>query len=591
MRMTPAVLRSKIVYMSMEIGLDPALPTYSGGLGVLAGDVLRAAADLHVPIVGMTLLHRKGYFRQKLSATGVQSEAPIDWDPNELLEPVPVQVQVQIEGRTVHIRPWIYHVKGITGHAIPVYLLDTDLPENAEYDRRLTDTLYGGDPRYRLCQEAILGLGGVAVVHALGRSSDMLWHMNEGHSALLTLALLQRRLRERTLDQVTEADVEAVRGFCVFTTHTPVPAGHDVFPMHMVRHVLGEDRARLLERLNCSPPDTLNMTTLALYFSRYINGVAMKHGEVSQGMFPAFPINAITNGVHAITWTSPPFQRLFDRYMNQWRRDNNYLRYARGIPLHDIRVTHAEAKRTFLAEVQKRTGMHLQENVLTLGFARRAAMYKRAPLLFHDIERLRRIAHEIGPLQVIYAGKAHPNDEPAKQNIRDIFRAAQKLHPDVQVIYLEDYDMRLARDMIAGVDVWLNTPLRPLEASGTSGMKAALNGVPSFSVLDGWWIEGHFEGHTGWSIGNGHEEPSDDGAEIHSLYEKLESVIIPLFYEQPDRFAEIQRSAIAINGSFFNTQRMLLQYLSNAYFPADAAASHSMDQIGAGNVATRSSVR
>jgi len=218
-------------------------------------------------------------------------------------------------------------------------------------------------------------------------------------------------------------------------------------------------------------------------------------------------------------------------------------------------------------------------------------MYKRAPLLFHDLERLRLIAHEIGPLQVIYAGKAHPNDEPAKQNIRDIFRAAQKLHPDVQVIYLEDYDMRLARDMIAGVDVWLNTPLRPLEASGTSGMKAALNGVPSFSVLDGWWIEGHFEGHTGWSIGNGHEEPSDDGAEIHSLYEKLESVIIPLFYEQPDRFAEIQRSAIAINGSFFNTQRMLLQYLSNAYFPADAAASHSMDQIGAGNVATRSSVR
>jgi glycogen phosphorylase len=577
MRMTPAVLRSKIVYMSMEIGLDAAIPTYSGGLGVLAGDVLRSAADLHVPIVGISLLHRKGYFRQQLTAIGQQSESPVEWDPSTLLAEIPIQVQVTIQGRTVHIRPWLYEVKGITGHAIPVYLLDTDLPQNSEFDRTLTNHLYGGDEYYRLCQEAVLGLGGVAAIHALGRSSDMLWHMNEGHSALLTLALLERRLRGRDLSQVTEADVEAVRTHCIFTTHTPVPAGHDVFPMHMVRSVLGDAKTDLIARLNCSPGDQLNMTSLALFFSRYINGVAMKHGEVSRGMFPTFPINAITNGVHALTWTSAAFQRLFDRWMSQWRRDNNYLRYARGIPLHDIRATHLEAKRQLLAEVERRAGTKLHENVFTIGYARRAAVYKRAPLLFSDPERLRSIAKNVGPLQVIYAGKAHPKDEPGKSIIRDIFRSADALKTDVPVVYLEDYDMTLARDLVAGVDLWLNTPLRPLEASGTSGMKAAMNGVPSLSVLDGWWIEGHFEGHTGWSIGSGDENLADATAEIASLYSKLEAIIVPMFYEQPDRYAEVMRSTIAINGSFFNTQRMILQYLSNAYFPADAAAA------GAGN--------
>jgi starch phosphorylase len=573
MRMTPAVLRSKIVYMSMEIGLDPALPTYSGGLGVLAGDVLRSAADLHVPIVGITLLYRKGYFRQHLASDGAQSEMPVDWDPAALLEEVPVRVQVTLEGRAVHVRAWLYQVKGITGHAIPVYLLDTDLPENAPADRALTDQLYGGDERYRLCQEAVLGLGGVALVHALGRSSDLLYHMNEGHSALLTLALLERRLRGRQLSQASASEVESVRSHCVFTTHTPVPAGHDVFPMHLVRNVLGDERTNAIERLGCSPGDHLNMTSLACYFSRYINGVAMKHGEVSQNMFPTFPINAITNGVHAGTWTSPAFQRLFDRYMAQWRRDNNYLRYARGIPLHDVRVTHAEAKRTLLQEVARRTGTRLDEHAFTIGFARRSAVYKRAPLLFSDLDRLRRMARETGPLQVIYAGKAHPKDEPGKQIIRQIFQAAVALGGDVRVIYMQDYDMTLARDLVAGVDVWLNTPLRPLEASGTSGMKAALNGVPSLSVLDGWWIEGHLEGQTGWSIGNGHEDLADATAEIASLYDKLECVVLPMFYQHPDRYAEVMRTSISVNGSFFNTQRMLLQYLSNAYFPADTATS------------------
>jgi starch phosphorylase len=552
----------------MEIGLDPAVPTYSGGLGILAGDFLRSAADLHVPILGVTLLHRKGYFRQHLDTHGVQTEAAVDWDPAHYLEALPIQVKVPIEGRTVHVRPWVYEVKGITGHSIPVYLLDTDLPENSEEDRRITDRLYGGDERYRLRQETVLGMGGVAVVHALGRGSDLLYHMNEGHSALLTLALLERRARGGDLTVLSDSDIEAVRSHCVFTTHTPVPAGHDVFPLDLVRNVLGDARTQLLERIGCLNGD-LNMTTLALFFSRYINGVAMKHGEVSRGMFPTFPIDAITNGVHALTWTAPSFQQLFDRFMPEWRRDNNYLRYSRGIPLHEIRNTHAECKRNLTAEILRRTGVELDDKVLTLGFARRAAVYKRAPLLFTDLGRLRRIASEVGPLQVVYAGKAHPRDEGGKQIIQDIFRAADALNGDIRVVYLENYDMTLARDLVAGVDVWLNTPLRPLEASGTSGMKAALNGVPSLSVLDGWWIEGHYEGHTGWSIGDGTEDHADPSAEIESLYTKLENVIVPLFYGKPDKFAEVMRSTIAINGAFFNTQRMILQYLSNAYFPAD----------------------
>jgi len=568
MRMTPTVVRSRIVYMSMEIGLDPAVPTYSGGLGILAGDFLRSAADLHVPILGVTLLHRKGYFRQHLDTRGVQTEAAVDWDPARHLEALPIQVKVPIEGRTVHVRPWVYEVKGITGHSIPVYLLDTDLPENGEEDRRITDRLYGGDERYRLRQETVLGMGGVAVVHALGRGSDLLYHMNEGHSALLTLALLERRARGGDLTVLSDSDIETVRSHCVFTTHTPVPAGHDVFPLDLVRNVLGDARTQLLERIGCLNGE-LNMTTLALFFSRYINGVAMKHGEVSRGMFPTFPIDAITNGVHALTWTAPSFQQLFDRFMPEWRRDNNYLRYSRGIPLHEIRNTHAECKRNLTAEILRRTGVELDDKVLTLGFARRAAVYKRAPLLFTDLGRLRRIASEVGPLQVVYAGKAHPRDEGGKQIIQDIFRAADALNGDIRVVYLENYDMTLARDLVAGVDVWLNTPLRPLEASGTSGMKAALNGVPSLSVLDGWWIEGHYEGHTGWSIGDGTEDHADPSAEIESLYTKLENVIVPLFYGKPDKFAEVMRSTIAINGAFFNTQRMILQYLSNAYFPAD----------------------
>jgi starch phosphorylase len=554
-----------IAYFSMEVGLEPAMPTYAGGLGVLAGDTLRAAADLGVPMVGVTLLHRKGYFRQHLDVQGNQSESPSIWYPEEFLEAMEPHISVTISGRTVQVRAWRYLVRGVSDHTVPVYFLDTALPENSPWDQSLTDHLYHGGDDYRLCQEVILGLGGVAMLGALGHERVQLFHMNEGHSALLALALLEEQTGGRGLGAATKADIEVIRQRCVFTTHTPVPAGHDQFPLDMVRRVLGEEQTMTLEATGCCLDSTLNTTYMALVFSHYINGVSQRHHEISHSMFPYYPINSITNGVHAVTWTAPAFQALYDRHIPEWRRDNLYLRYAISIPVDEIQQAHAETKRELVAEVKRRTGLRLDPAVMTIGFARRAAGYKRADLLLSDVDRLERIARQVGPLQLIYAGKSHPRDESGKDIIRRIFQAGAALGNTMPLVYLEEYDMALAKHLCAGVDLWLNSPQKPHEASGTSGMKAALNGVPSLSVLDGWWIEGHVEGVTGWSIGDDWEPESDPAKEIASLYDKLEYVILPLFYGRPSAFAEVMRSVIALNASFFNAQRMLLQYVENAY--------------------------
>jgi starch phosphorylase len=546
----------------MDVAIDPAIPTYSGGLGILAGDMLRSAADLAMPLVAVTLLHRKGYFDQRLDAYGNQLETPSQWTPETHLELLPAQVTITIESRQVRVRAWQYLFRGNHGHTVPLLFLDADAEENDPRDRVLTDHLYGGDEHYRLCQEVILGIAGVEILRALGHSAIRVFHMNEGHSALITLALLEELGGGSAAHEFSETQIEAVRRQCVFTTHTPVPAGHDRFSLQLVSDILGPDRAALLERLKVTNGE-LNMTELALRFSSFVNGVSMRHREVSRGMFPGYNVEAITNGVHAFTWTAAPLRALFDRSIPEWRGDNCYLRYAVGIPLEEIRQAHNEAKKDLLKQVLWLTGRQLDENVFTLGFARRATGYKRADLLFTDLNRLKAIARQAGSLQLIYAGKAHPRDEGGKAIIRRIFEAAAALADDVRLVYLENYDMALGKLLCSGVDVWLNTPLRPQEASGTSGMKAALNGVPSLSVLDGWWIEGHIEGVTGWSVGEGNE--NDSPAEAVSLYDKLEHVILPLFYREPDNFAHVMRSAIALNGSFFNTQRMIFQYLRNAY--------------------------
>jgi starch phosphorylase len=323
-----------------------------------------------------------------------------------------------------------------------------------------------------------------------------------------------------------------------------------------------------LQQAGFANANMLNMTDLAIHFSRYVNGVAMRHGEVSQHMFPQFPIHAITNGVHAATWASPQFQDLFDREIPEWRRDNAYMRYAVGIPVEEIRKAHCLAKAALIKEVLKRTGVQLDESVLTIGFARRAATYKRADLLFKDVERLKFIARSAGPIQILYAGKAHPHDEGGKALIQRVIQVAAGLNDNIKIIYLENYNMALAKLITAGVDLWLNTPQRPQEASGTSGMKAALNGVPSLSVLDGWWVEGCVEGVTGWAIGFDSQVIGDESAaEVASLYDKLEHQIIPMFYRAPESYGQVMRSCIALNASFFNTHRMLSQYKANAYSP------------------------
>lgn len=590
--------RRAIAHFSMEIGLESAMPTYSGGLGVLAGDTIRSAADLQVEMVAVSLLHRKGYFHQKLDASGWQTEEPVEWVIEDFLQEMsvpnssaPARVSVTLEGRTVQLRAWRYEVKGITGFAVPVYLLDAALPENSEWDRTLTDYLYGGDQYYRLCQEIILGIGGVRMLRVLGYDTIERFHMNEGHAALLTLDLLDEEARRAGHKSITQDDIESVKQKCVFTTHTPVPAGHDQFPIELVRRVLGpredffdmknvyvadllhhvlrsrQDFAEMKDMFR--PENALNITYLALNLSHYINGVAKKHGEVSRLMFAEYSIDAITNGVHAATWVAKPVQDVYDRHIPGWRQDNFSLRYALSIPNVEMWEAHMQAKRELLAYLNHEVNVGMEVNVFTIGYARRAATYKRADLLFTDIERLKHIATNVGPLQLVYGGKAHPRDIEGKEIIKQIFQMKEILKNDIKVAYLENYDMDLGRLMTSGVDLWLNTPRPPLEASGTSGMKAALNGVPSLSILDGWWIEGCMEGLTGWSIGEaegGKDEPRDRTNDVASLYDKLERVIIPMFYFDRDRFLSVMRHAIALNGSFFNTQRMVQQYVLNAYF-------------------------
>ncbi len=560
---------ASVAYFSMEIAVDNRIPTYSGGLGVLAGDTVLSAADLGLPMVAVTLLHRKGYFTQRLDESGVQTEEPSVWRVDEFLEPMPQRAVVEIEGKPVAVRAWKYAVRGHGGHVVPVYLLDVDLPENSAYHRSLSDSLYGGDDRYRLCQETLLGIGGVRMLRALGHDSIERFHMNEGHSALLTLELLRERCDALDLACMNDENTDEVREQCIFTTHTPVAAGHDRFPLDLVQKVTGITGEFLSNGHEFCLNGELNMTYLALSLSHYVNGVARRHGEVSRLMFAGYKIHAITNGVHAGRWVSRPFASLLDKYIPEWREDNFTLRSALMIPREEVWAAHIEAKTAFLEFVNEETGTEMDPNVLTLGFARRATAYKRGGLLISDLSRLKSIAKSVGPIQIVYAGKAHPRDKQGKDIIREVFKAREALGDAVRVAYVPNYNMAAGALMTAGVDVWVNTPQPPLEASGTSGMKSALNGVPSLSILDGWWIEGHLEGITGWSIGTlveADQHEADNAADAKSLYDKLERAVVPAYYHERNNWVDIMRHAIALNGSFFNTQRMVQEYVVDAYF-------------------------
>ena len=557
----PFLARRRIAYFSMEIALRPEMHTYSGGLGVLAGDTARSCADLELPMVFLTLASREGYLRQEIDGDGRQIDHADPWHLADWATPLDAMVAVRIEGRAVWVRPWLHVLTCPIGHAIPVLLLDTRLDHNDPADVGITDRLYGGDEAYRLKQEIVLGVGGMRILHALGFDIET-YHLNEGHAALLAAGLLREHPHptDRPSGGPLHYDVDRVRERCVFTTHTPVEAGHDRFAYEDAARLLGDflplDQMKLL-----AGTDRLNMTRLALNLSGYVNGVAQRHAETARRMFPGYGIRAVTNGVHVPTWTHPAFAQMFQEISPDWGHDPEELSGADQLPDEAVWTAHQAAKGDLLAEIQKLTGLAMRPDVPLIAFARRMTGYKRPDLLFTDLERLRAINHT-HPFQLVMAGKAHPRDEGGKALIAEIHAHMRSLAGDIPMAFLSNYDMALAKTLVAGADVWLNTPMPPYEASGTSGMKAALNGVLNLSVLDGWWIEAWVEGVTGWAIGHDDQRHEDDAQD---LYDKLEGTVLPLYHTDRERWIRMMKDTISKIGPRFNSQRMMRRYASEAY--------------------------
>ena len=556
--------RTHIAYFSMEIAVRPEMHTYAGGLGVLAGDTARSCADLELPVVFVSLLSRAGYFRQEIDAGGQQIERPDWWEIERWCTPLNAMVAVDIERKPVWVRPWLYIHTCPHGHQIPILLLDTELDQNAQEDRALTHYLYDGDDAHRLKQEIILGIGGIRILRALGFDIHT-YHLNEGHAALLTLDLLNRwRIAPEDLAPNEPLyDVAEVRSRCVFTTHTPVEAGHDRFSYELFERLLpGFVELDALKRLGGS--DRLNMTRLALNLADYVNGVARRHAETTEHMFPGYRIHAVTNGVHVGTWTHPAFAALYTANFPQWQHEPEVLVRALQLAEDAVADCHKAAKNDLIRLVGASTETVLDPEGLLLGFARRMTGYKRPLLIFEDLDRLMAIAGG-HPIQLVIAGKAHPRDQAGKEAIRRLHEICQTFRGKITCVFLPDYDMQLAMTLVAGSDVWLNTPLPPLEASGTSGMKAALNGVLNLSVLDGWWIEACIEGVTGWSIGDDSGAASDEHRAANALYDKLENTVLPLYYTNPTRWHWMMKQTIGNIAYYFNSQRMMRRYASEAY--------------------------
>lgn len=548
--------KSKIAYFSMEIGIESSISTYAGGLGVLAGDTVKTAADLGLPLIAVTLISDKGYFKQYIDAEGNQYELPQEWNPVEKMELLPISTSVAIEGREVKIKTWLYSARSILGHEVPILFLDTDVLDNHAEDREITSYLYDRDKNYRLKQEIVLGIGGVRILKAFNLNIEK-YHMNEGHSSFLALELLK----------MNDMNIDKVRDLCVFTTHTPIEAGHDIFDYQMIQKNLG-DYMSLDDIKKFGGNEHLNMTLLALNLSNYINGVARKHREVTKIMFPGYNIHSITNGVHSRSWSAKSFRNLFDKYIPGWIGEPDLLFKADLIPDWEIWKAHQDAKKELIDYVNQNHQVQMDYETFTIGFARRATAYKRANLIFTDLERLKKINKQ-NKIQIIFSGKAHKMDDSGKTIINEIINKIKYLKEEIKVVYLEDYNINIATKMVAGVDLWLNTPQRPLEASGTSGMKAAHNGVVNFSVLDGWWIEGWIEGITGWCIGY-HPDAivtADESfrKEIDDLYSKLEYIILPMFYYKRNDWVKVMKNSIGKISHYFNSHRMLNRYISEAY--------------------------
>ena len=533
-----------IVYLTAEIGLKSDLHTYSGGLGVLAGDHVKSAADAGIDLVAVTLLYRQGYSEQHLDDNGIQTESYRDIDPAQHLVDTGVEITLPLDGTKIQSRLWKMVVEGVNGSTVDVIFLDTRHPENPEQFVNLGERLYGGDDSTRIRQEYLLGVGGIHALDALGIEVGGL-HLNEGHCTFAALEMLNRGWSREELKQKT-----------LFTTHTPVPAGHDRFAWPAVEEVLGDllpDDVREI----ANSGDTCSMSHLGIGLCGSTNAVSKLNAEVASEMFRGTRIHPITNGIHHITWTSTATANLFDEQIQDWRSNPERLREASGIPA-DALTMAREKNRSYLRQmVEERTGVILDPGRLTIGFARRFATYKRANLVFSDLERLRAIG--AGRIQFVFSGKAHPRDEGGKALIRQIFEGAQELRDEIPVVFLQDYSMEIGRAMTGGVDVWLNNPIRPMEASGTSGMKAAMNGVPNLSILDGWWPEACIHGVNGWAIGNSEGE-RDDERDAKDLYRILEQDVLPVWENNRDRWIRIMLASMVASAGFTGA-RMIQDYI------------------------------
>ncbi|MBD3352361.1 MAG: alpha-glucan family phosphorylase [Candidatus Lokiarchaeota archaeon] len=549
----------KIAYFSMEIAMDSDIPTYSGGLGVLAGDTVRSAADLEIPLVAITLCYDKGYFYQQISPEGYQVEKEVRWEFSKEFEPVPKIIEIKIQGKPVKVGAWKYSVIGKTGWEIPVYLLDTEVPQadGMEWAKNFTHVLYDATPFQRCVQETLLGIAGPKLLDELGYSGLNTYHLNEGHASFLTLYLLKKL-----------KDEEEVKKRCIFTTHTPVPAGHDKFEYSLIQDVLRDYVPPNIK--DYAGEDKLNMTKLAIHFTRYVNAVAQMHGKVSREMFPGVEIDAITNGVHSRFWTNEYLAELLDEFTNEGTPiTESWFDKVWKIDPDDIWEAHEKAKYDLIDYQKSHSSTLFEEEILTIGFARRVTGYKRPTLIFNNLEELARIAKN--KIQFIFAGKAHPRDDQGKGFIKEIHDKADELWHSyrIKVCFLGHYDMDLAKMMVSGCDVWLNNPRRYREASGTSGMKASHNGVLNLSILDGWWIEGYqMDPKAGWAIGpapgeSGADENNDDLA-AKRIYKLLEEKVVPIFYYNRNEWVDRMRHAVGL-GKFFNTNRMVSEYAKRAW--------------------------
>lgn len=547
----------KIAYFSMEIALESDIKTYSGGLGVLAGDIIRSAAKLNIPVVGVTMLSRNGYFDQVINKEGAQEERQAKKYDFSKLEKIKETISMKLGDDILEVAAWQYNLKRSDGGVSPIYLLDTKLKSNKKKYQTICDDLYGGNKDYRLLQEIVLGRGGYLILKKLGYKLDKI-HINEGHGSFVAstmyLDIKNKEEKER---------IKMVKNTCVFTTHTPIRATMDIFKLDDVLKYQTDFPYKLKNLVEGS---SLNMTELGMHFSSYINSVALSHQKVSAKIFPKFKIKNVTNGIDTYTWTSPKMAELFDKYVPAWRQSSANLKDVKTIPTNEIWDVHQANKRSLISLIKKTKKVLFEEDVFTIGFARRFTAYKRPDLILRDMKRLLKIQEKSGKIQIVFAGKAHPYDEEGKKFVQNVNKLAKEYKDKIKIVFMSAYDMNMAKVIIPGVDVWLNNPIPPNEASGTSGMKAVCNGVPQFSTFDGWWCEGYKKNKTGWLIGEKKlSKKQSDKNDLISLYNVLENEILPLYYRKPLAWQKIMRSTIYINAPFFSTERVVRDYAKDAY--------------------------